>query len=1161
MVLGGPNITMQFSNMIEAQTTLTLAQLVIFNMIKRRSKGTTSSYHSTDREPPLPIYLGLMLHAETRKRDLIDKLYGLGLSVSYDRVLALSTEMGNKACAQFESDCVVCPIRLRKGVFTTAAVDNIDHNPSSTTAHGSFHGTGISLFQHPTPRSPGEERCASNENSTITSTKRLAPLPEFYSNVKPVILPKSDPPIPKRGQFVNACQSIQDAIQEEYKWLDNVKEEMTKEIVGERTNVSWAAFHANRVPSTSDFHLSTSALLPLFKEEAASAAMICHAVDVVIQAVKHLNPGQVPVLACDQPLYAIAKKIQWTWPEKYGEDKLFIMLGGLHTELAALKAIGHWLEDSGWDQALAQSGVTTPGTAESFLKAAHISRTRHAHQLTASALYTLMTDAYEKYTTSVSDVQLLTFNEWRKRQEEEHPQFHFWSLTLDFELAILVLVRSLRESNFQLYMEACRALVPWFFALNHTNYARWLPIHIRDMASLDQLTPSLVSEFKNGHFVVKKSHRHFSAVPIDQAHEQNNKVVKGDGGAIGLTKDYAKLLRWMISGPEVSRVISDFQASQELLKRKQSKGPDILHHEETKAMQTAFHKQVKALHATITEMGNPFKEASQDLLVLNSRDMIDPSVVATVRSIQKLGQEQYDKFVVERLEKGTASVYDPIKRNKLSLFSCPRTNEKPKEKMQIASLKEDCSLFSRLYVSCQVRDGNLEEFFAHENQCFPPSLSHFGKIRHGTKSDLVACIERVKGVQYATEAPSVDGVMLDGAALINMLVPGLSKTFQQYSDHVFLPYIRNKAEGAQRVDVVWDRYFSHSLKATARKRRGKGIRRRVKPDTKIPGNWAPFLREEDNKEELFSFLADELIRLQPEDGVIVTTKGEKVLCNKTRDLSMLSPCNHEEADTRLLLHAADCARLCPKVLIRTVDTDVVVIATALFHELSLTELWVALGVGKHLRYLPIHAISKSLGTDRSKALLLFHAFTGCDQTSAFASKGKKTAWETWCNFNDITEVFKQLGENPTLVALQNATPLLERFVVLMYDRTSSCTRVNEARKDLFTRKGRSLELIPPTSDALFHHMKRSVFQAGHVWGKSLVPCYVLPCPSDWGWKRTSTQEWEPVWTALPQASQSCQELLKCGFKSEKGCTGRCKCVRAEMLCTALCMCGGLCHRE
>ena len=195
----------------------------------------------------------------------------------------------------------------------------------------------------------------------------------------------------------------------------------------------------------------------------------------------------------------------------------------------------------------------------------------------------------------------------------------------------------------------------------------------------------------------------------------------------------------------------------------------------------------------------------------------------------------------------------------------------------------------------------------------------------------------------------MDIVMLDGAAC---------------SWFPFFPYIRNKAEGVQRVDVVRDRYFSQSLKATARKKRGKGIRRRVKPDSKIPGNWAAFLQE-DNKEELFSFLADELMCLQPEDGVIVTTKGEKVLCNKTQNLSMLSLCKHEEADTRLLLHAVDCARLCPKVLIRTVKTDVVVIATALFHELSLTELWVAPGVGKHLRYLPIHAISKSLETDRS----------------------------------------------------------------------------------------------------------------------------------------------------------------------------------------------------
>ena len=121
--------------MFEAQTTLSMSQLVFFNAsIRRRVSGTTNTYHSRDREPPLPIYLGLMTHAETRKPTLVEKLYHLGLSISYDRVLELSTDMGNRVCARFESEGVVCPPKLRKGVFTTAAVDNIDHNPSSVTA-------------------------------------------------------------------------------------------------------------------------------------------------------------------------------------------------------------------------------------------------------------------------------------------------------------------------------------------------------------------------------------------------------------------------------------------------------------------------------------------------------------------------------------------------------------------------------------------------------------------------------------------------------------------------------------------------------------------------------------------------------------------------------------------------------------------------------------------------------------------------------------------------------------------------------------------------------------------------------------------------------------------------------------------------------------------
>lgn len=125
---------------------------------------------------------------------------------------------------------------------------------------------------------------------------------------------------------------------------------------------------------------------------------------------------------------------------------------------------------------------------------------------------------------------------------------------MELEGCILTYVQSLREANFAMYLDALTELVPWFCALDHTNYARWTPVHLRDMAELPQTHPDVYREFNNGHFTVQKTKRVFSAIPIDQAHEQNknNACVKGDGGAVGLTDNPSALRRWMIAGPEVA---------------------------------------------------------------------------------------------------------------------------------------------------------------------------------------------------------------------------------------------------------------------------------------------------------------------------------------------------------------------------------------------------------------------------------------------------------------------------------------------------------------------------------------------------------------------------------------------------------------------------------
>ena len=126
---------------------------------------------------------------------------------------------------------------------------------------------------------------------------------------------------------------------------------------------------------------------------------------------------------------------------------------------------------------------------------------------------------------------------------------------MELELCVLVFVRSLREANFTMYVDTLAELAPWFHALDHTNYARWIPVHLRDMLELPKKHPDIYRKFCNGHFTVQKTKRVFSAIPIDQAHEQNNACVKGDGGAVGLTDDPSALRRWMVAGPERTRAV------------------------------------------------------------------------------------------------------------------------------------------------------------------------------------------------------------------------------------------------------------------------------------------------------------------------------------------------------------------------------------------------------------------------------------------------------------------------------------------------------------------------------------------------------------------------------------------------------------------------------
>ncbi|CAC5390623.1 unnamed protein product [Mytilus coruscus] len=208
----------------------------------------------------------------------------------------------------------------------------------------------------------------------------------------------------------------------------------------------------------------------------------------------------------------------------------------------------------------------------------------------------------------------------------------------------------------------------------------------------------------------------------------------------------------------------------------------------------------------------------------------------------------------------------------------PKTETKDKQK--IKSLKQNCSLFSQLSVSCQVRNGDLEEFFRYKYQSYPPALSQFGEMRLGSKSDLLVPLERLTVLHE--ESPNADLLVIDGVTIINMLKP-------------------------------------------------RGIEQRVAS-----------------------------ARGYDEQKQVITTKGSGVLCRLPKDISTLSPFTDGTADTRMMLHVYDAIEVSKRVLLRTVDTDVVVIVISVVHA-NVNEFWIDFGVGKNFRYLAVHDIAKSLG--------------------------------------------------------------------------------------------------------------------------------------------------------------------------------------------------------
>ena len=199
--------------------------------------------------------------------------------------------------------------------------------------------------------------------------------------------------------------------------------------------------------------------------------------------------------------------------------------------------------------------------------------------------------------------------------------------------------------------------------------------------------------------------------------------------------------------------------------------------------------------------------------------------------------------------------------------------------------------------------------------------------------------------------------------------------------------------------MVFDRYRDESIKSGTRvKRKQRHLPVCFNDSTvPLPSDWSSFTSLEEKKADLLLFSTHLIEHNSTESPVIVVAGGfsnSTTVKSSDPDLDVSSlRADHEEGDTRLILHCIHAHMNTIVVSVR--DTDVLLLLLAHYSRIDCTRLYMKAGTSKAQQYFPVHEIHQNLSVEQLDTLLSFHAVTDCDSVSQFSGHRKKTAWQVF----------------------------------------------------------------------------------------------------------------------------------------------------------------------
>lgn len=1188
------------------RAALTMSQNIMYGFKSDRQVNYKPTRESAvfrppqTRENPQVLGLALTVHHKTRNKMLINLLSAHDYCVPYSRTLRMETALANAVVQNTrELEGLYVPPFLKKGAFVFFAVDNTDFAEDTPDGKGTTHGTITAVYQKADVRGAP---VAPPLKITEAHTLSVSP---YHVHMMQCDKPK--PQHAKRTENFVTSNEISCSYQlSQLGWI--VATALSRFERGEAaSNIpGWAGYNSLLSESKPLTHVGALPLLPEVAHEWSTL------LTVIMQAseLRKLTVGEdhPTVISFDMALYE--KVVQMLDANPILKRTVFPRLGELHAVMAALRALGSSMENSGIDDAWIEADVYGSATTRQILKCTHYKRALRAHTYSYVALYEMLLEEFfndtpqlkqvclmategveaacsegNKHTRSESVKQAHTtllealtaadvstlFQKWGK-QRSKNAMFKAMMNYLQRVETILLFVAATRNADLELHLQAGEQLSKLFFAFDRIKYKRLWPRYITDMHDLKNNHPKTWEEMKGGNIAVTRNAIPFVSIGADHACEHLNKLMKIHSGIVGISNNANARQRFFMVIPELSRVAKDFYSQFDL-------EHDITreHHDLGPSAVKKQHHVIDKIKEAILKHGNPFAAVGAKLENMITHAYIPDEYVQRILNADETGQKLYEDYVSERIN-GDVSLWAPVKKEKNNMFMSANHTTTVKLRDKTVDLKETKDLYGRLMVLARSnRDINQKEAIGNYEFTLTP------RALFAPDGTILPCLDKSKlinllntlptaetvqedprpegGMHTTPEAPSHKIALVDGMVILQKMAkkPATIVTVKDLSD-CFNERLMSLTREYDEIILVFDTYREESLKGATRDKRRHGkapIQYQVRDDTNIkhiPMN--RFLSHDKTKADLTNYLAAKTLEYNNSSPkLVITCSSGHTRSNK--DL-VFDYNNHEEADTLLIYQAVLASkRNSPdaKIVFFSPDTDVLVLVIANY-DLMLKNTWISMVSG----VMEIEPIRRVLGSERAKALPAFHAFTGADNTGRFSRIGKATWLEAYMKATpDVINCLQMLSTEAEVSETMLST--LASFVCVAYSpKDIYIKNICELRWHLFCKHMAESDKLPPTLAALKQHVLRVHIQA-RVWGQANIALQGPQLdPLQNGYHKESDGQLKPTMTDALPAPKALIEMVSCQCKRDCS-SARCSCRKNYLSCTDLCQCSSECKND